>query len=375
MKSAVRIRYALCPVFTHVFISFLRERDKRAYHQPLPKSREPVSDRNERMMFLAATPPNASKRTLESLLAFAFLLLPEANRFFDSPEQLLLQRVETLVWRHVQTIEARMRLGKLAFFSALFNCESSWTIRALQVFEAVDRDMRCTSGKLQKSALLLCVPTANALPEVLHDWVILGVSAVVSVLLPVVDINVCYTTDEEFQLTLIEDVDEIGRDELVETGDESIELLLNALLDTPFGDKLNVLLLVLVRHFDIFPTRLQLHSDLLTKSFIFNGERAVNHVGDVVLHGPGESAVEFGIHALHVLQGDPLLEDHLVERSNEECVQKAPVEDGQTDHASNKLEVAKVLRVNSRVRVDLQGIVVVGGILKETIEGVKHLVG
>lgn len=189
------------------------------------------------MMFLAATPPNASKRTLESLLAFAFLLLPEANRFFDSPEQLLLQRVETLVWRHVQTIEARMRLGKLAFFSALFNCESSWTIRALQVFEAVDRDTRCTSGKLQKSALLLCVPTANALPEVLHDWVILGVSAVVSVLLPVVDINVCYTTDEEFQLTLIEDVDEIGRDELVETGNESIELLLNALLDTPFGDK------------------------------------------------------------------------------------------------------------------------------------------
>ena len=71
----------------------------------------------------------------------------------------------------------------------------------------------------------------------MHDWVILGVPTVVGVLLPVVDINVCYTTDEEFQLTLIEDVDKIGRDELVETGDESIELLLNTLLDTPFCDE------------------------------------------------------------------------------------------------------------------------------------------
>lgn len=130
-----------------------------------------------------------------------------------------------------------MRLGKLALLSTLLDRESSRAIRALQVFEAVDRDTRCTSGKLQKSALLLCIPATNALPEVLHNGVILRVSAVVSVLLPVVDINVCYTTDEEFQLTLIEDIDEIGGDELVETSDERIELLLNTLLDTPFRDE------------------------------------------------------------------------------------------------------------------------------------------
>lgn len=196
-----------------------------------------MPDKNERMFFLAATPLNASKRTLESILVCAFLLLPEANRFFDSPEQLLLQRIEALVWRHVQAIEARMRLGKLALLSALLDRESSWAIRALQIFEAVDRDTRCTSGKLQESTLLLCIPATNALPEVLHNGVILRVSAVVSVLLPVVDINVCYTADEEFQLTLIEDIDEIGGDELVETSDERIELLLNALLDTPLCDE------------------------------------------------------------------------------------------------------------------------------------------
>jgi hypothetical protein len=42
--------------------------------------------------------------------------------------------------------------------------------------------------------------------------------------------------DEQLQLALVEDVDEVCRDQLVEAGDECVELLFDALLDTPFGD-------------------------------------------------------------------------------------------------------------------------------------------
>lgn len=75
------------------------------------------------------------------------------------------------------------------------------------------------------------------LPEVLHDRVALGVATIVGVLLPVVDINVCYATDEQLELTLVEDVDEISGDELVEALHEGVELLINTLLDAPLCDK------------------------------------------------------------------------------------------------------------------------------------------
>lgn len=48
------------------------------------------------------------------------------------------------------------------------------------------------------------------------------------------------------------------------------------------------------------------------------------------------------------------------------------MEDGQADHTTNKLEVVQVLRVHARVRINLQGIIIVGGVFEETVEGVEH---
>lgn len=48
------------------------------------------------------------------------------------------------------------------------------------------------------------------------------------------------------------------------------------------------------------------------------------------------------------------------------------MEDGQADHTTNKLEVVQVLRVHAGVRINLQGIIIVGGVFEETVEGVKH---
>jgi hypothetical protein len=88
---------------------------------------------------------------------------------------------------------------------------------------------------------LLSVPTANALPEVLDNLVVLGVATVIGVLLPVIDIDISNTTDEQFQLTFIKNVYEIRRNEFMETGDECLELLLDTFLNAPFSDEPNQL--------------------------------------------------------------------------------------------------------------------------------------
>ena len=137
---------------------------------------------------------------------------------------------------------------------------------------------------------------------------------------------------------------------------------------------LDVFLLVLVRHFNVSATLLQVNNNLLSESLIINREGRVDDVGNVVLHGPCERAVEFSVNTFHVGKGDPLLQDHLVECTNEECIQEAPVEDSQTDNTTNELEVSKMLRVDAGVWVNLEGVVVVGRVFEQTVEGVEHFV-
>lgn len=84
--------------------------------------------------------------------------------------------------------------------------------------------------------------------------------------------------------------------------------------------------------------------------------------------------MDIGIDRLEIGQCDLLFQDHLVERNDKEGIQQTAVKNRQTDDTSNELEVVQVLRVDVGVRVDLKGIVVVGRVLKETIEGVEHLV-
>jgi hypothetical protein len=183
------------------------------------------------------------------------------------------------------------------------------------------------------------------LPEVLYHGIAFGVATVIGVLLPVVDIDISDTADEQLKLALVEDVDQVGWDELVEALHECIELLIDTFLNAPFGDEpvdnvsdgnmtvsqdcchlLNVFLLVLVGHLNVPATLLKVNNHLLAESLIVDREGRVDDVSDVVLHGPGKSAVELCIDTLHVGQGNPLLQDHLVECTNEERIQEASVE-------------------------------------------------
>lgn len=150
-----------------------------------------------------------------------------------------------------------MRLWKLIRFTSLLDREPSRSITTLEILETVDRDTRSTSSELQETRLLFGIPAADTLPEVLNDLVVFSVTTVIGVLLPVLNIDICDTTDKEFELTFIEDVDKIRRNKLVEAGDEGLELLLNTLLNTPFGDEPVTVSKVLHRQGDIHTQRIR----------------------------------------------------------------------------------------------------------------------
>lgn len=84
--------------------------------------------------------------------------------------------------------------------------------------------------------------------------------------------------------------------------------------------------------------------------------------------------MKLGIYALQVGKSDLLLQDHLVERSDEVGIEEATMEDTEPKTSTDELEVVQVLGVDARRRVDLKGIVVVRRVLEQAVEGVKHLV-
>ena len=92
------------------------------------------------------------------------------------------------------------------------------------------------------------------------------------------------------------------------------------------------------------------------------------------LQNPCQVAVQVLINTLHILKCHLLPEHHLIERTNEERIKETTVEDSQPHNTPNELKVVQMLWVHAGVRVDLQGIIIVGGVFKETIEGVKHFV-
>ena len=120
-------------------------------------------------------------------------------------------------------------------------------------------------------------------------------------LLPVFHINIRDASNEQFKFTFIEYIDKIRWDELVETGNECVELFFHSLLDSPFGDKpatsqpklkehndfgksvLNIFLFVLVSHFNVPSIRLQVNGLNLSKTLVFGREGRFNNAFDIVL--------------------------------------------------------------------------------------------
>lgn len=86
----------------------------------------------------------------------------------------------------------------------------------------------------------------------------------------------------------------------MESGNESLELLLDSLLNSPLGDEpgkkisklfsvfkilhlLNVFMLILVGDFNLLPTRLQLDADSFTEPFVIRCKCQFERISNVVI--------------------------------------------------------------------------------------------
>lgn len=211
-----------------------------------------------------------------------------------------------------------MRFWQLRRLARLLNGKPPRPIAPLQILETIDRDTRGARRELEEAGLLLRIPATDALlivslhsqsgnmptylPKVLDDLVVLGVPAVISVLLPVIDVNIRNTANQELEFALVEHVDQVGGDELVEARNEGVELLFDALLDAPFRDEtarrnqladrtlrdekidlLDVFLLILVRDLNVLAARLELDADRLAEPLVVCAKGEFERVGDVIV--------------------------------------------------------------------------------------------
>jgi len=84
--------------------------------------------------------------------------------------------------------------------------------------------------------------------------------------------------------------------------------------------------------------------------------------------------MQIRIHALQVRQGDLPVQDHLVQADHEVRIQEPAVENTEADTTPNKLEIVEMFWVDSRCRVNLEGVVVMRGVFEQAVEGVEHFV-
>ncbi|SRR5258706_4196555 len=174
------------------------------------------------------------------------------------------------------------------------------------------------------------------------------------------------TTNEELELALIENIDELLRDELVEAFHERGVLFLDTLgravlnhqtsmqplstqpsMEHPDQYSLYKLVLVLLRNIAVHPTRFQLNCHKLSKPLFLDGECLFNDVRDIILQHPFHTPMELGIDALKVNERYLFCDDHLVEARDEIGIKESAVEDGQADDSPDEFEVVEVLWVHT----------------------------
>lgn len=199
-----------------------------------------------------------------------------------------------------------MTSRQFAGVSVLFNGEPPWAVRALKVFETVDWYPRSPSGELEEASFLLWGPRTKNLPEPGDDLVFFIITAIVGELGPIVPkeekkkhelkgkkepkrlgydahIDIGHSADQEFQLPLIEDGDEVLRNDLEETVDERGELFLDAANDPIVNGEIDVFVLVLFGHWYTGASGLEVDGDKFTEPVLGDRESFFQDVGDIVL--------------------------------------------------------------------------------------------
>lgn len=137
-------------------------------------------------------------------------------------------------------------------------------------------------------------------------------------------------------------------------------------------DILDVSLLVFVCDRNLTASRYQVNRLRLSKLVIVNAKGQVNNAFDIILKCPGQIAMKVFIDTFHVLYLNLLPKHHFVEGPDKERIQEAAVKDGETNNSTDELEVFKVFRIDARVRIDLESVIVVSRVFEKAIKRIKH---
>ena len=115
------------------------------------------------------------------------------------------------------TVEAGVRARQSLFVAIVtMDIEAANTVHTLQLLESVERNFRSTGDKLEQLGPLLLVEGPNSTPKPLYLLRSGSVIVILGVALPVIDINIGQTGDQQLQLLLIENGDKLGRDDIME---------------------------------------------------------------------------------------------------------------------------------------------------------------
>lgn len=116
------------------------------------------------------------------------------------------------------TVETRVRAWKTILVAVVaMDVESADTVHTLKFLEAIERHFTGASDELQQLGTLFLVERAHGTPEPLDLGRRGRVVVVLSVHLPVVHLDLGQTGNEQLQLLFIEDGDQIGSDDLMES--------------------------------------------------------------------------------------------------------------------------------------------------------------
>lgn len=113
----------------------------------------------------------------------------------------------------------------------------------------------------------------------------------------------------------------------------------------------------------------------MPKRILIHGKRKPQ-IRRVVLLDPQQGLVVLAVHRLHILQVDRLPQHHLVKRTDEESVEQLSMVNGHPGDAADEPEVVEVFLVaHPGERVDLERVVVHGGVFEKAVVRIEHFFG
>lgn len=153
---------------------------------------------------------------------------------------------------------------QLFIITPTLNCEFLIAVATLQFSEAIHGHARCARHELQESQPQLVRERIHGHPEPLdHPMVGVILAFVDRVQLPVLNIHVPQTRQQELEFFRVEDEDASLWHNLSETFHKARHLFFDALHEPPLDHQVDELFFVVVRYFDVLSARFEFVFDFL----------------------------------------------------------------------------------------------------------------